>query len=365
MHITIDVSQMAYQGTGVGRYTFELCQALLLVRSEHKLTFWAGSLRKQAYFKELSKHTPWSAAKWINSPISPKLAGLVFNHIPLKLDKIFDSPDLLHTSDWSEPNSVCPRVTTVHDLVFAKYPETLDSLILKTQKKRIKKLQNNNTFIITDSMSTKNDLVEMYHFDKVRIKVVYPGINTFYKPQGMQEIERVKTKYKLPDQFVLTLGTQEPRKNLKRLIQATQLAKIPLVIAGKYGWGETVNSPAHVQVLGFVDEADLPGLYSSASVFALVSLYEGFGFPALEAMSCGTALVVSNTSSLPELVEAAGILVDPIDPESIANGIKLALTKQSELRDKGLLQATKFSWENTAKEVISIYEQIAQNRDRH
>lgn len=363
MRITIDVSQMAYRGTGVGRYTFELCRSLLLSNTSHKFIFWTGSLRQQAYFKNLSKQAPWSSAKWLIHPLPPKIAGPLFNFLPITFDAIFDQPDLLHTSDWGEPNSVCPRVTTVHDLVFAKYPETLDSLILKTQKQRIKKLQNNNTFIITDSMSTKNDLVEMYHFDKGRIKVVYPGINTLYKPQGMQEIERVKTKYKLPDQFVLTLGTQEPRKNLKRLIQATQRANIPLVIAGKFGWGETVNPPANVQVLGFVDEADLSGLYSSAYVFALVSLYEGFGFPALEAMACGTAVVASNTSSIPELVGEAGILVDPINPESIANGIKLALSKKSELRDKGISQAAKFSWENTAKEVISIYEQIAQNRD--
>lgn len=363
MRITIDVSQMAYEGTGVARYTKELCHALLESSSDHEFTFWAGSLRKLSYFKTLSQQQPWSKAKWIFSPISPKLAGTIFNYSPLKLDTLFGSPDLLHTSDWSEPNTKATKVTTVHDLVFAKYPETLDSLILKTQKQRIKKLQNNNTFIITDSMSTKNDLVEMYHFDIGSIKVVYPGINSLYKPQGMQEIERVKTKYKLPDQFVLTLGTQEPRKNLERLIKATQLANVPLVIAGKYGWGKVLNPPAHVQVLGFVDESDLPGLYSSASIFALVSLYEGFGFPALEAMACGTSVVASNTSSLPEVVGDAGILVDPISSENIAKGIKLALTQQSELRVKGIAQAAKFTWENTAKEVISIYEQIAQNRD--
>ncbi len=361
MKITIDVSQMTYEGTGVGRYTKELCRALLEANSGHQFTFWAGSLRQINYFKNLSKTKPWAAASWIFSPFSPKLAGKMFNLLPFNLDSIFDSPDLLHTSDWSEPNTKAPRVTTVHDLVFAKYPETLDPLILSTQKIRLNKLSQNSTTIIADSLSTKNDLVEMYHFDPQRINVVYPGINRIFTMQNAQEIERVKTKYNLPDQFVLALGTQEPRKNLPRLIEASKLTNLPLVIAGKYGWGEAINPPAHVQVLGFVEELDLPAIYSAASVFVLPSLYEGFGFPSLEAMACGTPVVVSNTSSLPEVVGDAAILVDPLSVESISRGIIQAIQESPTRRTLSLTRAASFSWENTAKQVLEVYDKVIKN----
>lgn len=364
MKIVIDVSQMCYVGSGVARYVQGLTKALLLSGSRHHFILYAGVLQKRSFFTDLSVTSPWNQASWKIFPLPPKLAGLVLNTFPFPFEFLTGRVNLIHTSDWSEPYSRLPMVTTIHDLVFQKYPETLDPLVLSTQSKRLVRICKNQTHIITDSLSTKNDLIEIYNLPSSRIQVVYPGISDLYSPQSKQEIDRVKIKYKLPDQYILSLGTQEPRKNIPRLIKAVEGINFPLVIAGKYGWG-VPNTPgvkgAHtpgVFELGFVPEEDLPGLYGSATVFAYPSLYEGFGFPVLEAMACGTPVVTSNVSSLPEVAGDAAILVDPLDVESIRSGIKQAFASRTQLISLGLKQAQKFTWERCAKQVMHIYETL-------
>lgn len=358
MKITIDVSQMAYSGTGVGRYTFELVKALLTLPSPHEFTFWAGVRKQRAFFESLQKIAPWDKANWVYSHISPKIASFLFNYSPLHLEYFSGETDVIHLSDWTAPVTRAATVTTVHDLAFRKYPETVAPLIRYTQTQRLSRLVKHQNHVIADSLSTKNDLIEMYHFDPVQIDVVYPGISANYTPQKESEIERVKNKYALPKSFLLSLGTQEPRKNLERLIAATADYQLPLVIAGKYGWGKKLAVPAHVQVLGYVAEADLPALYSSATAFCYPSLYEGFGFPVLEAMACGTPVVTSNISSLPEVAGTAAILVDPTDLNSLRSGIDQAVASREKLIKKGLLQAKQFAWDRTASQVMQIYEKL-------
>jgi len=367
LKIAIDVSQMCYEGTGVARYTRELTQALLLSGSKHDFTLYAGALRQRSFFTDLSVTSPWDQANWKVLPFPPKLAGLILNSLPIPFELLTGPVNLIHTSDWSEPYSRLPMVTTVHDLVFRKYPKTLDPLIVSTQQKRLARICQDQTHIITDSLSTKNDLMQIYNLPSSRIKVVYPGISSQYLPQSKQEIDRVKTKYKLPDQFILSLGTQEPRKNLARLVEATTGMDIPLIIVGKYGWG-IPNTPgvkgSHtpgVSVLGFIPDADLPALYSAATVFAFPSLYEGFGFPVLEAMACGTPVVTSNVSSLPEVAGDAAILVDPLDVATIRTGIKQAISSRDKLVGLGLAQAKQFNWERTAQQVLEVYDKVIEN----
>lgn len=358
MKITIDVSQMAYSGTGVGRYTFELVKALLALKTTHEFILWAGVRKQRFYFESLQKTEPWHRATWVYSHVSPKLAGVLFNYSPLPLEYFSGQTDVIHLSDWTAPATRVPTVTTVHDLAFIKYPETVDPLIRHTQAMRLSRIIHHGNHIITDSMNTKNDLVEQYQIKDHQIDVVYPGISSSYYPVSKKEVERVKTKYLLPSRYILSLGTQEPRKNLARLIEAAKNLDLPLVIAGKYGWGKKVGNPAHVKVLGFVTENDLPALYSSATVFCYPSLYEGFGFPVLEAMACGTPVVTSNISSLPEITGDAAILVDPTKVESIQAGIEQSLSMREKMIKKGIQQAKKFSWESTAQQVLSIYEKI-------
>lgn len=358
MKITIDVSQMAYSGTGVGRYTFELVKALLSLKTTHEFILWAGVRKQRFYFESLQKTEPWNRATWVYSHVSPKLAGVLFNYSPLHLEYLSGETDLIHLSDWTAPVTRVPTVTTVHDLAFIKYPETVDPLIRHTQSIRLSRIISHGNHIIADSMSTKNDLVEKYQIKDTQIDVVYPGISSSYSPVSKEELERVKTKYSLPSRYILSLGTQEPRKNLERLIEATKNLDLPLVIAGKYGWGKKVGNPTHVNVLGFVAEDDLPALYSSATVFCYPSLYEGFGFPVLEAMACGTPVVTSNISSLPEVTGDAAILVDPTNIESIKSGIEQSLSMREKMIKKGILRAKKFSWEHSATQVMQIYEKL-------
>lgn len=359
MKITIDVSQMAYEWTGVGRYTFELVKALLRLSTKHEFTLWAGVRKQRFYFESLQKTEPWNRATWIYSHLSPKLAGVLFNYSPLHLEYLSGPTDLIHLSDWTAPVTRVPTVTTVHDLAFIKYPETVDPLIRHTQSVRLSRIVSHGNHIIADSLSTKNDLIEKYHLNASQIDVVYPGISHSYLPASLTEIDRVKKKYSLPSHFILSLGTQEPRKNLERLVEATKDLTYPLVIAGKYGWGKKLDSPAHVKVLGFVDEKDLPALYSSATVFCYPSLYEGFGFPVLEAMACGVPVVTSNVSSLPEVAGTAAILVDPLSLGSIRSGIEQAITTREKMIKKGIQQAKKFNWDKTARQVLAIYEKLS------
>ena len=359
MKITIDISQMVYLGSGVSRYTYNLVEALLNLDSPHQFLLWAGALRQRPYFRRLARTLPWSRASWRILPVPPKLAGLALNTLNFPFEWLAGETDLIHTSDWSEPSARAPKVTTVHDLVFKKYPTTLDPLIRATQERRFLRLAVNQTQIIADSESTKADLLEYYHLDPDRISVVYPGVSPRYCPESHTEIERVKTKYKLPDQYLLSLGTQEPRKNLARLIEAVANLDLPLVVTGKCGWGGSHPlTTSRVITTGYLDEADLPALYSGASAFLYPSLYEGFGFPVLEAMACGTPVVTSNTSSLPEVVGQAGVLVDPLDTASITTGIKQALSSRDKLATLGLVQAKQFTWDKTAKQVMEVYEKI-------
>ncbi len=356
MRIAIDVSQMCYEGTGVARYVKELTQSLLELNTKHSFVLCAGTFRQKSYFTKLTRISPWDKAKWRIYPLPPKLASFVVNDFKIPFELLTGPVDLIHASDWSEPTSKSPIVTTVHDLVFNKYPETVDGHILTTQKKRLAKIKGDKSHIIVDSLSTKNDLITDFDIPSSRLTVVYPGLSTMYKSQKITEIERVKKKYTLPDQYILSVGTQEPRKNISRLQDSVKGLNLPLVIIGRHGWGK------NTQTLGFVPDEDLPGIYAGSTVFAYPSLYEGFGFPILEAMACGTPVVTSNISSMPELAGEAAIQVDPLSTSAIHDGLLKAIKQRESLIPKGYAQARKFNWQKTAKEVMEVYEKIT-NRD--
>ncbi len=352
MKIAIDVSQMGYTGTGVARYVSGLTHALLLANTSHEFVLYAGTLRNRSFFTRLSKIEPWNRATWKIFPLPPTLAGYALSDTSIPFEYLTGPVDLVHASDWSQPSAKAPIVTTVHDLIFKKYPETVDPIILKAQEKRLAKVAKSETFVIADSESTKNDLMEIYHIHSQRIKVIYPGIDPQFAPQSKNKIDQVKKKYNLPDEFVFSLSTQEPRKNIQRLVSALAGFKLPLVIAGKHGWGDKTSS------IGFVPDEDLPALYASSSAFVYPSLYEGFGFPVLEAMASGTVVVTSNTSSLPEIAGKAAILIDPESEDSIRQGVDQALASRGERIKLGYKQAENFTWQNCARGVIEVYEKI-------
>lgn len=348
MRIGIDISQIVYQ-TGVSRYTAELVENLLRIDRENQYVLYAGSLRQRSIIKSFAAKLP-RKVKLVLTPLSPKLADLAFN----RLNRQLKLPvDLFHASNWTLPRMECPVVTTIHDLTFINRPQEHLPGIVSAHRRHLARTKQMAAGTIAVSQATKRDLVTAgLATDKVQ--VIYEAAGAMFKHLGLKR-----------QPFVLSVGTLEPRKNLRRLIKAWQSIsprRSELVIAGKFGWGERDRPVAGVKLLGFVPDEELVRLYNQAQAFIYPSLYEGFGLPVLEAMACGCPVVVSGISSLPEIGGEAAVYVEPRSVESIAQGIKTALNQSARLRSLGLERAQKFSWKKTARETLKFYQKVYENR---
>jgi glycosyltransferase involved in cell wall biosynthesis len=230
--------------------------------------------------------------------------------------------------------------------------------------------------VIADSQATKDDLVDIYKLEPNEVSVLLSGIDKRYQSHHDDDfLLTMRNKYKLPDSpYLFTIGTVQPRKNYSRVIRALKILRsrgydLCLVIAGGKGWLEDemyqtildTRMADYVHLIGFADEADLPALYNAAECVVFPSLYEGFGFPVLEGMACGTPVVTSNISSLPEVAGNAALLVNPLDIEEIAAAVQQILD-DSKLRQtliqKGFKQAQKFTWKQSAQKLCQIYTDV-------
>ncbi len=264
----------------------------------------------------------------------------------------------------------CRRVTTFHDLSFERFPEFFTwgrrvwhRFMHPAHQTRLSER------IIAVSQSTKSDLVEYYHVDPARVDVVY-NASSIERPRPDQ-LAYFKEQYHLPDRYILSLGTLEPRKNTASLIRAFNLLKeragfddLKLVIAGSRGWKdrdvftELERSPHRkdIEYRGYIS-ADRGAYYALASVFAYPSFFEGFGIPILEAMACGAPVITSNNSSLPEVAGEAGIFIDPYSVSSLAGALERVLANESlrtEFKERSLRQAACFSWDKAAQETLAV-----------
>ncbi len=296
--------------------------------------------------------------------------------LPLALFAAKNKPDLIFSPTHYIPRfSPVKRIVTIFDLSFLHFPDMFTKKDLWQLKNGTKFSVENADHIITISNFSKQDIIKQYGVDKNKITVAFPGFNKdIFKPlKDVKKIKEVLNKYKIKDPYIIFIGTLQPRKNLIRLIEAVaKIEGLNLVIIGKTrgegkeGWKfkEILETPTklgignRVNFLGFTRSSDLPPLLSGAKAFILPSLWEGFGIPAVEAMAVGCPVIVSNVSSLPEVVGKAGLLVDPYSPSQIEQAIRLIITEKK-LRDKyskaSLLQAKKFSWEKFAKTVLSTF----------
>ncbi|MBI3103823.1 glycosyltransferase family 4 protein [Candidatus Daviesbacteria bacterium] len=300
--------------------------------------------------------------------------------LPLALYLSKNKPDVFFSPTHYIPRfSPVKRVCTIFDLSFLHFPETFTKKDLWQLKNWTQFSVENVEHIITISDSSKKDIVATYGVDNNKVTVAYPGFNEeiFHLVDDQAKTDKVFKKYKMKDPYIIYIGTVQPRKNIVRLVETvSRVEDLKLVIVGKMegegrgGWmyTESLNAPkkfeieGRVKFLGFVPTEDLPFLLSGAKAFILPSLWEGFGIPVLEAMACGVPVLVSNVSSLPEVVGEVGLTFDPYSIDQIEQAIRIVLTDRK-LRQKlskaGLIQAQKFSWDKMAKTVLKVFENFA------
>ncbi len=284
--------------------------------------------------------------------------------------------DLLHSPDYIPPLSTGFRqVISVHDLTFLRYPQYMTAESLAYYAGHIHKAACRADHILTDSQAIRAEIIDLLSVSSDRVTAIPLGVHARFRPLQQGDIRETLARFDLTPGYILFVGTIEPRKNITGLLHAyarlrADLPDLPqLVLVGSKGWlyedifriHDDLGLAGHTRWLHEFTAEDLPALYNGAAVFCLPSFYEGFGFPPLEAMACGVPVVVSNCSSLPEVVGDAGILIDPGDADSIADGLRRVLLDgetAADLRGRGLERAALFQWSRTARETLAIYRQV-------
>ncbi len=368
MSIVLDVSAAVHRRAGLGRYAESLTRALVTMDPERYALFYNAErgINSLAGLEDLPAHTvslgykPWRMLVWLG-----QLARVGF-------DQLLPGAELFHaTEHLLLPLHSIPTVLTVHDLIFRHLPQYHKALNRWYLNLALPLYCRRATHIIAISACTRRDLMAAYGLPAEKITVVYEAADAHFRPQPPAVVEAVRTRYGLPARYLLSVGTIEPRKNLTRLLsafEALQAAGLTdaLVVVGRRGWlygdffARLEESPARKAVLfpGYVPDEDLPAIYAGAQALVFPSLYEGFGLPVLEAMACGTPVVASDRSSIPEVGGAAALYFDPTDITHIQETIRRVLSDsslQAEMRQQGLRQAARFSWDRAAAETESVY----------
>jgi glycosyltransferase involved in cell wall biosynthesis len=377
MRIGIDYTAAVRQGGGIGRYTRNLVRALAGLDKENDYAlFVAGGWGRGDGLG------PWPDNYHVHSvPLSDRWMHILWQRfrLPLPVQVFTGSLDLFHSPDFVlPPTGHTPALLTVHDLSFLRVPHCFVPGFRDYLEGAVSRAVKQAEHILADSQSTRLDLVELLGVGRERVTVLYPGVESRFRPvEDAELLGRVRARYELPDQYILGLSTLQPRKNFDGLIKAfvrllrarghdSQFADLHLVIGGGKGWlyedlferAESSGFDSRIHFPGFVDDADLPALLSLAAVFAFPSWYEGFGLPVLEAMACGTPVVAADNSSLPEVVGEAGLLVDAGDVDALSDALaRLLLDKalRAQLMSSGREQARRFAWDAAARQLLDLY----------
>ncbi|PLT35490.1 glycosyltransferase family 1 protein [Bacillus sp. V5-8f] len=358
-----------YRGTGIGTYTYQLVKNLYAIDKANQYRF------------------------FLPSDISDKL-----NHTK---EKVFQSIDFNKDSFWEEicippqigqekvdiyhvpQNGIglprakrCLYISTVHDLIPYIYPETTSSGYLKIFLNELHRVMEQSDMILTVSHYSKQEIKRFFNLPDEKIRVIYGAAEDIYKPIEKHKAKKfIKQKYGINSPYLLYVGGLSYRKNVKALILAFwDIQKdinedYKLVIVGKRNRSfnhlvkitETLNLQDRVIFTGLVPVLHLPFLYNAAELFVYPSLYEGFGLPPLEAMACGTPVITSNTSSIPEVTGDAGVLINPYDELSLATSIEKLINNQNQLvqmSKEGLKQARNYSWASSAQQTLEVYEKL-------
>ena len=373
MRIAIDAHSVGTKLGGNESYAVNLIEALAEIDSVNNYTIYVTTNEARDRFSN----------RWPNFKVRSTLPHTPLIRIPLTLSaELRKHPvDVLHVQFTAPPFCPCPFVVSIHDLSFEHLPQTFKRRSRTQLRLTVRHSARRAARILSLSEHTRSDIVETYGIEPDRIEAIpLAAPDHFRMVIDKRELQRVRHNYGIEGDYILSVGSIQPRKNLARLIKAyAQLRgdcsadKLPkLVLAGKCAWlyDETLRAldqagvKDSVILTGYVPESDLPALYSSALCFVYPSYFEGFGLPPLEAMKCGAPVVVGNRTSLPEVVGDAGLTVDPFDVDAIAGAIRRLLNDsalRAELSQKGEERASAFTWRETARQTLQIYQDVARS----
>jgi glycosyltransferase involved in cell wall biosynthesis len=378
LRVCIDVSAAVHHRAGLGRYAQELVKGLVDLGKGAPVGEETSPLHITAFYHQRGEahlDPPIDRLPRITTRLSVRpwrltTALAYFTHIGM--DRMFGNIDIFHATEHLLPRLKHTRsVFTLHDLIFQFDPDSHKPLNIAFLKTMMPRFLRATDAIIAVSECSKRDAINLYNIPADKIHVIYEGVDPKFTPiTDPNRLARVRSKYHLPQRFILHVGTIEPRKNLPLLFEVAAQIKEHVVVAGKLGWltdpilakVKELGIEDHVTFTGFIDDDDLPVLISSANVLAMPSKYEGFGLPVLEALACGTPVVASNAASLPEVGGDAVLYAWPEDLRSWTHLLTLALDDselRGWLRERGLRQAAKFRWDTMARETLNVYEALA------
>ena len=379
MRIAIDYSAAVNQRAGIGRLVRNQVLALaeLDQENDYRLVYARPNRGSEPQFppaRNFARHEVGLRERWLT--IMWHRAKL-----PVPADWLSGPVDVYHSPDFVLPPLRRARgILTVHDLAFLMRPECADEHLRSYLEEVVPRSVRRADFIIADSENTRNDLVVLLGVNPASVAVVPGGVEErFKRVSDPVVLGRARRKLGVGDSpFILAIGVIEPRKNLNRLMDAFEYLKqresvpdnLKLVLAGGKGWlfdgiyEHHAASPVRDDILlpGFVPDELLPAIYSAADVLAFPSLYEGFGLPILEAMACGTPVVASRASCLPEVAEGAALLIDPTNVDGLAVSLELAFADQTlraQLTDQGLERAGHYTWQGAAERLLDVYRHVA------
>jgi glycosyltransferase involved in cell wall biosynthesis len=375
--IGIDVTSALSQQAGIGRYTRELISSLIKYDSASEYVLFSA---KQPSWERLSSRIgPDARVRYKQAPLSERWLYRIWYRLrlPLPVQTFTGEIDLYYSPDFVLPpvRSQIPTILTVHDLSFVHYPETFTPSLRAYLNKVVPRSIQNATHVLADSKATRDDLINLWQIEEDKITVIYPGVDPAFRPPAdSQELANVRKKYNLGDgPYILSVSTIQPRKNYQMLIRAFRgvVDDLPhkLVIAGGKGWlyeetlkeAETQGLADKVLFLGFVEDEDLPALYSDATLFVFPSLYEGFGLPILEAMACGVPAIVSDASSLPEVAGEDALVIPPKEQEIWTAAIRDLLSdpsRRSQMVAGGFLRVRQFGWKRSAEQLSGVLQRF-------
>lgn len=371
MRVGIDATALPAQPGGAGIYTIQLIRALKSLNESIDLVVFAHD-----FGADLINTTETDSFQFVRIPRKSPARRLIWEQTVFSRQVRNSGIDLLHSLHYTRPRSLsCASVVTYHDMTFFLYPQYHTLFKRYFFSRAIRYSARKADAIIAVSNNTRRDAIRLLGLPENKITAIPLGVSSEYRVISDEEhLEKIRNKYKLPQEFILYVGVVEPRKNVTLLLCAfSKLLREDLdqklVIAGQLGWmyenvfeqAEKLGIEDQVIFPGYIPSGDLPGLYNLASIFVYPSIYEGFGLPPLEAMACGIPTITTRISSMPENVGEAALLVPPQDEEALAGAIRSLINdpqRQQQLSKMGVQRASTFTWEDTARATAGIYQQV-------